>query len=112
VDPMDADIVMSLEYHAGDVDCNVEACYQCWRWLSRLGWSRNANGGLADVNVTYPKKRKAVTFALDWNEQVEAVLCARCRDHMQKHYHGELCGRFGAIFTIDPGRFLNSRYGM
>ena len=48
-----------------DVDCNVEACYPCWRWLSRLGQSGNANSGLADVKVTYPKKRKAVTFALD-----------------------------------------------
>ena len=99
--PMDADIVMSPEYDARDVDCNVEACHPCWRWLSRLGRSRNANGGLADVKVTYPKKRKAVTFALDWDEQYEAVLCERCRDHMQKHYHGELCGRCGAIFTIN-----------
>ena len=82
--------------------CNVEACYPCWRWLSRLGRSRrNANGGRADVNVTTSKKRKAVTFALDWAERYEAALCPRCRDHMQKHYHGELCGRSGAIFTIN-----------
>ena len=103
---MDADIVMFPEYDAGDVDCNVEACYPCWRWLSRLGRSRrNANGGLADVNVTSPKKRKAVTFCLEWNEQIEAALCPRCRDHMQKHYHGELCRRCGAQFTIiDLGR--------
>ena len=46
---MDADIVMFPENHAGDVDCNVEECYPCWRWLSRLGRSRNANGGLTDV---------------------------------------------------------------
>ena len=98
---MDADNVMSPEYDAGDMDCNVEACYPFWRWLSRLGRSRNANGGLADVNVTYPKKRKAVTFALDWDEQVEAVLCEWCRDQMQKHYHGELCGSCGASFTIN-----------
>ena len=64
---MDADIVTSSEYDAGDVYRKVEACYPCWRWLSRLGRSRNANGGLADVEVT--KKRKAVTFALDWDEQ-------------------------------------------
>ena len=71
------------------------------RWLSRLGRlrRRNANGGRADVEVR--PKRKAVTFALDWDEQYEAALCPRCRDHMQKHYHGELCGRCGAIFTID-----------
>ena len=50
---MDADIVMSPEYDAVDEDCNVEACYPCWRWLSRLGRSRNAKGGLADVKVTY-----------------------------------------------------------
>ena len=98
---MDADIVMSPEYDAGDVDCNVEACYPCWRWLSRLRRlrRRNANGGRADVEVR--PKRKAVTFALDWDEQYEAVLCSRCRDHMQKHYYGELCGRSGAIFTIN-----------
>ena len=46
-------------------------------------------------------KRKAVTFALDWDEQYEAVLCSRCRDHIKKHDHGELCGRCGAIFTIN-----------
>ena len=85
---MDADIVMSPENNAGDVDCNVTECYPCWRWLSRLGQSRNANW-LADVKVTR-KKRKSVTFALDWDEKYEAVLCERCRDHMQKHYHGEL----------------------
>ena len=97
---MDADIVVSPEYDAGDVDCNVEACYPCWRWLSRLGRSRrNANGGIAEVEVR--PKRKAVTFALDWDERYEAALCPRCRDHMQKHYHGELCGRCGAIFTIN-----------
>ena len=98
---MDADIVMSPEYDAGDVDCNVEACSPCWQWLSRLGCSRrrNANGGRADVKVR--PKRRAVTFALDWDEQYEAVLCSRYRDHMQKHDHGELCGRFGVVFTIN-----------
>ena len=98
MDPTVADIVMSLEYDADDVDCNVEACSPCWHWLSRLGRSRR-NGRRADANVT--KKRKAVTFALDWDDQYEAALCARCRDHMQRHYHGELCGRCGAIFTIN-----------
>ena len=101
VDPMDADIVMSPEYDGGDVDCNVEACYPCWRWLSCLGRSRNANGGLTNVEVRPRPKRKAVTFALDWDERYEATLCPRCRDRMQKHYHGELCGRCGAIFTIN-----------
>ena len=100
---MDAGIVMSPEYDAVDVDCNVEACSPCWPWLSRLGRSRrrSAHGGRADVEGTTPKKRKAVTFALDWDEQYDAVLCARCRDHMQTHYHGELWGRCGAIFTIN-----------
>ena len=98
---MDTDIVMSPEYNAVDVDCNAEACSPCWQWLSRLGCSRRRNGRRADAKVTYPKKRKAVTFPLDWDEQYEAVLCSRCRDHMQTHYHGELCGRCGAIFTIN-----------
>ena len=98
MDPTVADIVMSLEYDADDVDCNVEACSPCWHWLSRLGRSRR-NGRRADANVT--KKRKAVTFALDWDDQYEAALCSRCRDHMRTHYHGELCGRCGAIFTIN-----------
>ena len=50
---------MSPEYDAGDVDCNVEACYPCWRWLFRLGRSRrNTNGGLADVKVTYAVGRQ------------------------------------------------------
>ena len=62
MDPTVDDIVMSLEYDAGDVDCNVEACYPCWQWLSRLGRSRR-NGGRADVKVR--PKRTAVTFALD-----------------------------------------------
>ena len=86
MDPMDAGIVMSPENDAVDVDCNVEACYPCRQWLSRLGClRRNANGECADVEVTTPKKRKAVTFALDWDEQYDAVLCSRCRDRMQKH---------------------------
>ena len=98
---MDADIVMSPEYDGGDLDCNVEACYPCWRWLSRLGRSRNAKGGLTNVEVRPRPKRKEVTFALDWDERYEATLCPRCRDRMQKHYHGELCGWCGAIFTIN-----------
>ena len=71
MDPMDDEIVMSPEYDAGDVDCNVEACYPCWRWLSRLGRlrRRNANGGRADVEVR--PKRKAVTFALDWTNSMK-----------------------------------------
>ena len=48
---MDADIVMSRENDAGDVDCNVEVCYQCLRWLSRLWQSRSVNGR-ADANMT------------------------------------------------------------
>ena len=54
---MDADNVTSPEYDAGDVDCKVEACYPCWRWLSRLGRSRSLNGGLADTEVTRKKEK-------------------------------------------------------
>ena len=101
------DIVMSPENDAGDVDCNVEGCYPCWRWLSRLGLSRNTNGR-ADANMTCwvrrdlkPTKRKAVTFALEWNDKYEACLCEWCRDHVQQYYHDELCGTCGALFTIN-----------
>ena len=45
--------------------------------------------------------RKAVTFSLEWNEDIEAALCQRCRRHMQQHYHGELCRKCGAQFTIN-----------
>ena len=44
-----------------------------------------------------PTKRKAVTFALEWNVKYEAWLCDRCRSHMQKHFHGKLCGTCGAL---------------
>ena len=63
-------------------------------------WALKKRRGLINVEVTR-KKRKAVTFALDLDERYEATLWPRCRDHMQKHYHGELCGRCGAIFTIN-----------
>jgi len=97
MDPMDADIIMSPEYDVGNVDCNVEACYPCWRWLSHP-WRSRRNGRRADVNAPSPGKRKGVMFALDWHEKYEEVLCPWCREHMQTHYHGELCG---AIFTIN-----------
>ena len=45
------------QYNARNVDCNVKACSPCWRWLFRLGRSRNANGGLANVNVTRKKEK-------------------------------------------------------
>ena len=90
---------MSRENDAGDVDCNVEECYHCWRWLSRLGQSRNANGR-AHVNVTR-KKRKSVTLSLDWDNQYESYLWERCRDHMQKHFHVERCGACGSLFSIN-----------
>ena len=102
MDPTDADIVMSLENDAVDVDCNAALGYRFWQWLSRLCGSGNTNRGSVYVDRTNRQpKRKAVTFALDWDEQYEAVLCSRCRDHMKKHYHGELCGRCGAIFKIN-----------
>ena len=50
--------------------------------LSPWAFKKKRHGGRADVKVTYP-------------------LCPRSRDHMQKHYHGELCGRCWAIFTIN-----------
>ena len=55
---MDADIVISRENDADNVDCNVEECYHCWRWPSRLGQSRNANGR-ADVKVTRKKENRS-----------------------------------------------------
>ena len=101
---MGDDIVMSLENDAGDVASSAALGYRCWQWLSRLCISGNSNPESvfdARTNRRRRPKRKAVTFALDWDEQYEAALCARCRDHMQTHYHGELCGRCGAIFTIN-----------
>ena len=97
---MDAGIVMSP-------NTTPATWIATWRRATHVGEGvqgcsrRNANGWRADIKVTYPKKRKAVTFALDWDERYETALCPRCRDHMQKHYHGELCGRCGAIFTIN-----------
>ena len=99
MDPTVADIVMSLEYDAGDVDSNAALGYRFWQWLSRLCGSGNTNQ--ESVFDARTNRRKAVTFALDWDDQYEAALCSRCRDHMQRHYHGELCGRCGAIFTIN-----------
>ena len=99
---MDADIVMSPENDAVDVDYNGALGYRFWQWLSRLCGSGNTNQESAfDARTNRRPKRKAVTFALDWDDQYEAALCSRCRDHMQTHYHGELCGRCGAIFTIN-----------
>ena len=105
---MDADIVMSPEYDAVDVDCdadsNVALGYRFWQWLSRLCGSGNTNPEAVFDARTNPRRRpqrKAVTFALDWDDQYEAALCSRCRHRMQTHYHGELCGRCGAIFTIN-----------
>ena len=99
---------MSQENDGGGVDCNVEGCFRLWRRFSRLGRWRSTNGDdPADVEVIYrpsqphPKKGKSVTFALDWDDRYDEVLCQRCRTQMQTHYHGELCGRCGAIFTIN-----------
>ena len=103
MDPTVADIVMSLEYDVDDVATNAALSYRFWQWLSRLCGSGNTNPESvydAQTNRRRPK-RKAVTFALDWDDQYEAALCAPCRHHMQTHYHGELCGRCGAIFTIN-----------
>ena len=100
MDPTVAVIVMSLENDADDMACNAALSYRFWQWLSRLCGSGNTNPESAFDARTNPK-RKAVTFALDWDDQYEAALCARCRNHMQRHYHGELCGRCGAIFTIN-----------
>ena len=99
---MDADIAMSPENDAGDVVCNAALSCRFWQWLSRLCGSGNTNqGSVFDDRTRQRPQRKAVTFALDWDEQYEAALCSRCRERMQKHYHGELCGRCGAIFTIN-----------
>ena len=96
---------MSLENDADDVACNAALSSRFWQWLSRLCISGDSNpesvfGARTKRRRQHPK-RKAVTFALDWDDQYEAALCARCRHHMQTHYHGELCGRCGTMFTIN-----------
>ena len=101
---MFGDITMSRENDGGGEDCNVEGCFRLWRCLSRLGRWRSTNGN-ADVEVinrpSQPPKRKAVTFALDRDDRYDEALFQRCRTDMQTHYHGELCGRCDAIFTIN-----------
>ena len=98
-----ADIAMSRENDGGGVDCNREGFFRLWRRLSRLGHWRSTNEN-ADVEVVYrpskphPPKRKAVTFALDWDERYDEVLCQRCRTQMRTHDHGELCGRCGHFY--------------
>ena len=70
MDPTVADIVMSLEYDAGDVDYNAALGYRFWQWLSRLCGSGNTNQeSVFDARTNRRPKRKAVTFALDWDEQ-------------------------------------------
>ena len=103
MDPMDADIVMSPEYDVDDVDCNAEACSPCWQWLSRLGRLRRNVDGRVHVrrDPVLKKPKKAVTFTFEWDRQYESLLSERCRTHMQCYYHGELCGRCGALFTIN-----------
>ena len=103
VDPMDADTVMSPENDAGDADCNAEACSPCWQWLSRLGRSRRNVDGRVHVrrDPVLKKRKKAVTFTLEWDPDYDSLLCHQCRTHMQCYYHGELCGRCGALFTIN-----------
>ena len=86
MDPTDADIVMSLEYDADDVARSAALSYRFWQWLSRLCGSGNTNPESAfDARTNRRPQRKAVTFALDWDDQYEAALCSRCRDHMQRH---------------------------
>ena len=97
---------MSRENNDGGVDCNVEGCFRLCRRLSRLGRWRSKNDN-ADVEVVYrpyephPRKRTAMTFALYWDDRYDEVLCQRCRTQMHTHAHGKLCGRCGAIFTIN-----------
>ena len=65
---MDADIVMSPENDAVDVAYNAALSSRCWRWLSRLCGSGNANPESAFDDRTSRRRpqREAVTFALDW----------------------------------------------
>ena len=100
---MDAAPVMSPEYDVDDVDCNVEACSPCWQWLSLLGRSRRKVDGRVHVrrDPVLKKRKKAVTFTLDWDPKYDSLLCHQCRTHMQCYYHGELCGSCGALFTIN-----------
>ena len=91
---MDADIVMSRENDAGDMDCNMEGCYPCWRWLSHFGRQGSAN---EHANVNSRRQRKAVTSALEWDKKYEAFLCERCQEHTKSTIMATcvvLAGRF------------------
>ena len=73
MDPTVADIVMSLEYDAGDGDYNAALGYRFWQWLSRLCGSGNTNQESvfdARTNRRRPK-RKVVTFALDGTNSIK-----------------------------------------
>ena len=117
MDPMDADTVMSPENDVDDVGCNAALSYRCWQWLSRLGRSgRNVDGRVrVRRDPVLKQRKKAVTFTLEWDPNYDALLCHQCRMHMQCYYHGELCGRCGALFTINrPGSWpeLKSQHGV
>ena len=71
---MGAVIAMCPENHFGDVECNGELSYRFWRWLSRLCGSENTSPGSVFVDQTRPS-RKAVTFSLEWTEEIEGALC-------------------------------------
>ena len=93
-------MVSSSENDTGNMDCNVEECYSCWRWLSRLARSRNAHGRVkVRSGAVLRRRRKGCNdYFLECDKNFEDLLCQRCRDHMQQYYHGELCG---ALFTIN-----------
>ena len=114
MDLMDADTVMSPENDAVDVVCNAEVGYRCWQWLSCLCDSESTNPGSVFVDRSRPP-RKAITLTLEWTEEIEAALWQRCRRHMQRHSHGELCRSCGTQFTINRAgswQFLNLQHGV
>ena len=102
MDPVGNDIVSSPENDAGNMDCDVEECYSCWRWLSRLGGLRNAHGRVkvrsGPVLKRRRKKKSCNDYFLERDKNFEGQLCQQCWDHMEQYYHGGLCG---ALFTIN-----------
>ena len=55
---MDADIVMSPENDAGDVDCNAVLNSRFWQWLSRLCGSGNINQESVFDDQTSPRSKR------------------------------------------------------
>ena len=62
---------------------------------------------------TPPKKGKAVTFALDWDDRYDEVLCQLCRTQMQTIIMANFLAGVGPLLPrIHLGPSLNSRHIM